>query len=163
MTKRKPRFAEGTTVPINSTKHEIMDLVEKHTGSEAIVKTIDGRPTAMFEKDNRLYKFDVPAIDHSDPYITRTGTGRMRTGEALQTAIAAEERRLWRALLLILKAKFEILRAVPVSFEQEFLPNLVLPNRCTVNEHFTPIINDAIDQGELPTSILALPVRGVDR
>lgn len=157
MTKPRPRFAEGTTVPINNTKLEIMDLVQKHTGSEAITLTIQGRPTATFTKDGRLYKFDVPAVDPKDRYVTHTPTGRPRSGEALQAAVEAEERRLWRALLLVLKAKFEILRAVPVTFEQEFLPNLVLPNRITVEEHFTPLIERAINQGQLPSSMLALP------
>lgn len=158
MAKRQARFAEGTTVSINSTKQEIMELVEKHADSEAIVFTCNGWPTATFGKDGRLYKFDVPAVDPDDRYITHTDTGRLRIGEARKNAIAAEERRLWRALLLILKAKFEILRAVPVTFEQEFLSNLVLPNRRTVGEHFTPIIEDAINQGELPTSMMALPM-----
>lgn len=154
------RFAEGTKVPIDQTRLELMILVRERTGSEAQVFTRDGRPTVVFEYKRRMYLIDVPAIDPTDEAVTRTERGRPRTGEALKNAIEAEERRIWRALLLVVKAKFEMLRAVPVTFEQEFMPHLVLPNRLTVSEHFGPMIEEAVASSALPTSLMALPTRG---
>lgn len=61
----------------------------------------------------------------------------------------AEVRRLWRALLLGIKAKLELARSGIATFEEEFLAHIVMPgtNR-TVGEHALPALEAAYASGE---------------
>lgn len=51
-----------------------------------------------------------------------------------RTAADAEERRRWRALLLLLKAKIEVIMAGDSTVEREFLAHVMLPNGVTMED-----------------------------
>lgn len=59
-------------------------------------------------------------------------------------------RQRWRALALVIKAKLEAVETGIVSFEQEFLPHLVLPNGGTVHEWLAPQMEAVYDKGVMP-------------
>jgi hypothetical protein len=58
-------------------------------------------------------------------------------------------RRLWRALLLAIKAKLEVVESGLAIFEEEFLSNIVMPDGCTVGEHARPWIAEAYETGRV--------------
>lgn len=75
--------------------------------------------------------------------------------------VAAHEqvkRSRWRALILIVKAKFEAIRSGVSTFEREFLADIVLPDGSSVHEFLAPQIEEAYSNGAMPKSLmLALP------
>ena len=60
----------------------------------------------------------------------------------------------WRALLLVVKAKLEAVEAEIATFEEEFLPHIVLPNGRTVGEMALPEIERAYQGGRTPALLL---------
>jgi hypothetical protein len=74
---------------------------------------------------------------------------RQRTQEAFKRALAQEERRRWRVLLLRVKARLEEI-AEGVSFEEAFMPFVVLPDGRTVREYVLPEVKRAYEMGVMP-------------
>ncbi len=65
------------------------------------------------------------------------------------------ERQAWRALLLVIKATLEAVETGITSVEQEFLPNMVLPDNSTVGENMLPRLREIITSGHLPPMLPA--------
>jgi hypothetical protein len=53
---------------------------------------------------------------------------------AIEDAIKAEERRLWRCLLISIKAKLEAVGSGIATFDEEFLAHIVTPDNDTIYE-----------------------------
>jgi hypothetical protein len=68
--------------------------------------------------------------------------------------MAAEERRRWRAMLLVIKAKLEIVATGSSSFEREFLADILLPDGSTVGDVAVKQIADSYKTGGMPKSLL---------
>ncbi len=117
-TRQPPRYAEGTTVPIRRTRDEIEDLVTRHGAVNFASGWMDGnkRHAVSFVLQGRLVRFVIGLP---------TGT---------DAKAEAEARRLWRCLLLAIKAKLEVVRSGIHTFEQEFLANIVTTENVTVYE-----------------------------
>lgn len=65
-----------------------------------------------------------------------------------------EHRRLWRVLVIGLKAKLELVDAGLSSFEDEFLAQTCLPNGETVSQYYQPLIEGAVKEGTMPKALL---------
>ena len=77
---------------------------------------------------------------------------------------AAEHRRRWRALMLVLKGKLESIQDDTIeTFEEAFLAHTVTPNGATVGEQMLPQLKDAYLTGRQPQMVLALPATGGPR
>jgi len=63
----------------------------------------------------------------------------------------------WRAILLILKAKFEAISAGITTVEREFLSDTVMANGDTVGQWIQPQLEAMYQSGTMP---LLLPGRG---
>ena len=63
-------------------------------------------------------------------------------------------RQIWRVLLLVLKAKFNVIEMECSTFEAEFMANILLPDNRTVGETVLPMIEKSYDEG---TVMLQLP------
>lgn len=124
------RFAEGTKVPASKTRIEIDRLLEKHGASQRLVFTDDDRGVhaVAFAISGRQVRFELPCSPDD---------GR-------------EERRVWRALLLVLKAKLELIAGGDSSVDIEFLPNIVLPDGSKVSDRLVPQIAEAYETGHMP-------------
>lgn len=61
-----------------------------------------------------------------------------------------EKRRKWRALSLAIKAKLESVRSGIATFEEEFLPHIVMPDGRRVIEWVAPQIEAAYQTGKMP-------------
>lgn len=149
------RYAEGTEVPVEKSKMEIESTVRRY-GAESFVSGYDrAKAMVQFQADGRLVRFviEVPAPAHQQ--FAHDGRGNNRPPEARIRAAAAEEKRLWRALLLAIKAKLEVVESGIATFEEEFLAHIVLPDGRQVGEWLAPQVKLAYDTGEMP-SLLAL-------
>lgn len=145
------RYAEGTTVPVSRTKVEIANLLEAHGAKKyGVMSDADqGLTVLMCELEGRMLRFEVYAVDSAQ--FEQTASGRSRTPEAIKKACATEEKRRWRAQLLILKAKLEAIAGGDATVDSEFLAHIMLPNGGTVGQAMGPKLDAAYRTGEMPT------------
>lgn len=141
MPSRPRRYAEGTTVPVEKTRADLEALLRKH-GASSVAVGWDEKLGAriLFRLADRFVQLSVPL---PDPRTYRKPPQR-----------EAEERRLWRSRLLIVKAKLELIGGGETTVEREFLADLVLPNGATVGETAAPAIAAAYESGQMPRSLL---------
>ena len=122
------RYAEDTKVPIAQSIAEIQKTVARYAGEQFIYAVGDDRIVVAFTKEARQVRFQVTQ-DPKEPQ---------------------NNRRLARALLLVMKAKLEAVASGVSVFEQEFLGNIVLPDGKSVAHHVRPRIATAYETGEMP-------------
>lgn len=144
-----PPFAKGTTVPVEKSRMEVDRYLNKR-GAEAFATMSDAhRFVLQFRLKDRSVRFVVPT-----PAWPKTGTADQR-----KRVVERELQRRWRALLLVLKAKFESIDSGITTFDQEFLAQMVAGDGRTVGEILVP----EIEAGRLAGSgsgWLALPPGG---
>ena len=61
------------------------------------------------------------------------------------------EREAWRRLLLLVKAKLEVVAEGVSTFEREFLPDILLPDGSTVYQMLAPQLEQAYESGDMPS------------
>ena len=142
MTTTKPRrFAEATKVAVAQSRSEIERLLGKHKCSQFGTATdyLERKARVQFTAHDRIVRFTVSL---PDPKAFRR-----------PEAHAQEERRIWRSLLLVMKAKLEAVETGIATFEQEFLANIVMPNGRTVAELVLPQIAESYASGRMPLAL----------
>jgi hypothetical protein len=121
-------YAEGTKVPVGQSRAELERVLERY-GAEAFMYGVDGaRAVIQFRASGRLVRFDLPLPKDNDQ----------------------ETRRRWRALVLVVKSKLEAVASGIVTFEEEFLAHIVLPDGSKVAEWMGPQIEEAYASGKMP-------------
>jgi hypothetical protein len=70
-----------------------------------------------------------------------------------KAAYEAERRRVWRVLVLRLKAKLEVAYDDAELFRREFLADTVLPDGRTVGDWAAPQVEEAYRIGRMPLSL----------
>lgn len=115
-----PRYAKHTAVPISRSKAQIEDTLIRYGIDEFGFGTSPRGSGILFKKDGRCYKLNVPNPNAED----------FNTDNQYEQAI----RQRWRILLLSIKAKLEEIEAGLVSFEDQFLAYMALPDGSTVSD-----------------------------
>jgi hypothetical protein len=143
MTKRTGRFAESTRVPVTQSRGEIERLLSRHNCQQFGTATDYIRHTArvQFAAHGRVVRFVVAL---PDPKEFRVDKDREQ-----------EERRIWRSLLLVIKAKLEAVETQIATFEEEFMAHIVMPNDRTVADIILPQIAEAYASGRMPLALAA--------
>ncbi|MEO6115985.1 MAG: hypothetical protein ABIP33_06335 [Pseudolysinimonas sp.] len=142
-------YAAGTEVPAERTQAELVTLLRKRGADSIAAGMTQDAGVIQFEAEGRQVRFTVPMPDPASRPITHSKTGIVRTDNQVRTARAAEERRRWRALLLVVRAKFEAIDSEIVTFEAEFLAQTVLPDNQTVLDHVREPIARAYIEGHV--------------
>lgn len=120
------RYAEDTDVPVTKSQGEIRDMLRKAgVGRLAIMDDFDGAATIMFEHGNRAYKLHLAA----DPNAKNQ---------------AQDERRRWRVLVLLVKAKVNSVLEGVTTIEREFFADTVMPSGKSLLEEAKPAIDQAM-------------------
>jgi hypothetical protein len=131
----KPRrYAEGTKVGVDASRSELESLLKRHGATSFGVYNEPAKWTVMFQIAGRYVKH-VIAI----PKQTRNGPDPER-----------EVRRKWRALVLITKAKLELVAGGDSTVEREFLADTVLAEGLTVYEAASKAIAESYQSGVTP-------------
>ena len=127
-------FAAKTKVPVVQTRAEIEKLLAVHKTQQYGTATDYERLTArvQFKAHNRIVRFTIALPDPK-----KLGSG---------VRLAQEERRIWRALLLVIKAKLESVESQIATFEEEFLAHIVMPDDQTVAAHILPQLADSFEK-----------------
>lgn len=143
------RFARTTTVPVNRTRAELLDLLANYgVRNDVGIATAGGRAVCQFLVDNRHIRITLP-LPKPDHFAT-TSTGRARSDQSAQQAYDQAERQVWRALLLIVKSALEAMSYGVLSIDQAFMPWLVLPDHQTVGDHIVPWVEHAYQTHDIP-------------
>jgi hypothetical protein len=133
------RFASGTSVPADRTRNEIEAALTRYGADGFLYASRTGKARIEFFAHEKRIRFDLPMPTEGD--IQR------------EDKRAAETRRLWRCLLLSVKAKLEAVESGISVFEDEFLAHIVMPNGHTVGETALPAIEQAYASGK-PVGLL---------
>lgn len=138
-------FAEKTKVPVIQSRAEIESMLSRHKtqmyGTAIDYEKLTAR--VQFKAYDRIVRFTV-----SLPDPKKFGSGQR---------LEQEQRRIWRALLLVIKAKLESVESRIASFEEEFLAHIVMPNDMTVAQLVLPQIADSYKTGKMPKQLSAAP------
>lgn len=126
-------YAEKTTVPVSKSRMEIEDLIRKHGAGQFVSGYSGNRVMIGFTAYNRQVRFmvDIPAGK------TQKDTEQL-------------ERQRWRALLLVIKAKFEAIDSGVSCFDDEFLAHIVLPDGKTCGDYMVPRLDAVYETGQMP-------------
>ncbi|MDR3496253.1 MAG: hypothetical protein P4L82_16765 [Ancalomicrobiaceae bacterium] len=144
------RYAEGTTVPVEKTRIEIEETLRRFR-ADAFVSGYEGRTAfIMFRAKGRQIRLTLEMPDPTDKAFKLTETGHVRTSGSSQDAYETECRRRWRALGLLVKAKVAAIAEGIVTFEEEFLAHVVLPDGLTVGQAIREPLALAYERGEMP-------------
>lgn len=148
------RYAEGTTVEPETSRMEIEKTLRRYGADQFVSGWDSTRAVIGFTADARQVRFllEMPRVEEM-PKVD--GRGSALTSDQRMKRLAAEERRRWRALALVVKAKLEVVESGIATFEQEFLAHIVMPDGRTVGEHVAPGVEQAYTNGLMPP-LLAL-------
>lgn len=157
-------FAEGTEVPVEKSRAEIDGLLGKHGATQRVLAMDDERGLAIvaFTLKARQYRLELPIPTKEDvwPKAGKEPQGWHTTFDsARQNAWVDKQREQrtrerWRALVLLLKGKLEIVRLGFSTVEREFLADLVLPNGERMHAALEDKIESAYQTGGMPPLLL---------
>lgn len=157
------RYAEATTVAPEKSRAEIEGLVRKYKGDRFAYgygTGAGGSVMLCFRIAERMVRFTMAFPDPKEPElakeISRKYTyGRMSNDVYMARILEQEERRRWRALALVIKAKLEAVATGITTFEEEFMAHIVMPDGKTVGEHVRQAIATAYKTGKTPPMLPA--------
>ena len=145
------RYASHTTVAPEKSRAEIERVIRRY-GATAFAY-MGGRQGAAvaFQVHKRQVRFLLPLPDPKDEAFSpkRARRGRSRDS-AMAAAYELAIRQRWRALALCIKAKLEAVEAGIVTFDEEFLAHLVLPDGRTMGEETIPQLEGYLSGQLLP-------------
>jgi len=121
------RYASKTSVPVSRSKQAIEDLLVKGGATEYVCGFTPMGSAIMFTIEGVRVRIFVPLEDD-----------------------AQEERRRWRAALLILKAKLEVIQSGDSTVGREFMADVMLPGGGTLGERMLPELADALNGKPMP-------------
>ena len=136
-------FAERTSVSVEKSRLEIERLCTRY-GCTKYASAVDYEKNLariQFHANHRIVRFELKL----------PASAEFRQASKLEQAARSK----WRALVLVLKAKLEAIASGISTFEEEFLPFVVMPNDQTVGEILSPMIDDAYRSGKMPRQLLA--------
>lgn len=143
-------FAKNTTVNVEKTRGEIERLLKANGATTIIVQTSSDVARVGFEAHSRRLLFTLTLPKRDDRKFTHVSQWTKRGVVAADKMHDQECRRLWRALLLVIKAKLESVASGIETFDQAFLAAIVVPGQngaTTVGEHIMPALAGAYERG----------------
>lgn len=146
------RFAEGTEVPAERSRAELEKLFTQAGATDYGSGRSPERAWVMLRLGGRTVRlgFAMPT-----PAAFARHGGRSRTPREQQALCDAELRRRWRVLVLLAKAKLEVIASGDSTVEREFLADLVLPDNTTVAELLRPQLEAAYQSAAMPRGLPA--------
>lgn len=138
------RHAEGTKVSIAQSRAAIEDLVTK-SGATRFATGLEARRAWIgFEMNRRFVRFVLTLPARDEARFTEFFRGRVnptthrRTDSEVTRLHENECRRVWRSLLLSIRAKLTAIDDGISTFDIEFMPYVVMPGGKTIGETILP-------------------------
>jgi hypothetical protein len=154
-----PTYAADTKVSVEQSRRELERTLTRY-GVSAFSYGHDGeRAVVMFAAHGRHVRLEMPVPPLAE--FALTPTGLKRAGNAMEDARAKAQRQRWRALVLVVKAKLEAVDSGLISFEDEFLAHIVLPDGSTVGQWAHPQLEEVYTTGDMPAVLPGAPARAL--
>lgn len=140
-----PRYAAHTKVAPEQTRMDIEKLLSRAGATEfAFARSQEqGFDKMLFRLQGRMIKIEVK-------HPTAKELGRVHDRVKGLEQIYKQR---WRAQLLIVKAKLEIIAMGLSSVDREFLADMYLPDGRTLGEAMIPQLNEAYETGRFKPSM----------
>lgn len=132
------RYAERTTVSPSKTQGDIQKVLKRYEVDGTIMGHLDNRAYVEFAIKKRKRTVRI--------FITLPVQSDFNTERQLEQA----ERQSWRALYLVVKAKLESVDSEIETFDEAFMPHIVMANGHTVGQEILPVFQKTIEAGEMP-------------
>ena len=130
------RYAKSTTVPIARSKQNIDELLVSYGIEESFSGRSPRGDGIGWKHKSKVYKMSVPVPSKDD-----------KTDKQYEQ----EMRQRWRILYMSMKMKFEEIDAGVISFEDQFLAQMSLPDGSTVADFMKlPENLKRIERTEMP-------------
>lgn len=146
-------YAKDTQVAVSKSKAEIEDTLRRYGAQGFAYQEINSKVQIAFMFVGIWVRFNFVLPDMNAKEFQYSSRGKRRP----EVALAEWEkacRQKWRALALVIKAKLEAVDAGIVSLEEEFAPNVVMPDGQTFGEWALPQINKMYLDGKMPGPLL---------
>ena len=144
-------YAAGTDVPADRSRAEIEKMMIRFGADQFVTGwERDGRAMIGFRVHNRMVRIFLPMPQPDDPLIALTPTGKVRSETQVAEAHAAEARRRWRSLVLVIKAKLTAVEDGISTIEREFLADVLLADGTTLGEWAAPQLAATYETGRMP-------------
>lgn len=128
-------YASNTSVKVEKSRAELDSLLGKHGASQRGIMTDEQthRAIVMFVLSGHSYRMEVPL-----PAKPLRATPRE------EKKWEQAQRARWRAVVLLLKAKLELVKLGVSTIEHEFLASMVLPGGKTVGDKIASQITEML-------------------
>lgn len=133
-------YAYGSEVSVQRSRQHLEQLLQAHGAKGFGYGWTSEFDRVEFLFNERQIRFVLPRPKREK--FTLTPSGLQRTEKQIQAALEAEDRRRWRALLLVVRAKVEAVESGIATFDEEFLAFIVMPNDRTIGEILVPQLTD---------------------
>lgn len=130
----KRRYAQYSTIEVSKSQSQIQELLKKY-GATAFVSGYDGAA------GTQAIGFTIAGF-------------KIRFSMAMQKEVH-EDRRMWRAMLLVIKAKLEAVESDISTVEKEFLAWVVTETGQTVGEMLLPQLQQLTHSSKIPKLLTA--------
>lgn len=169
---RRKRYAEGTDVSVQKSRDELERCLESH-GASAIQVSRDvatRQAVVIFRLSERMIRLDirVDVTDLPNAKMNKWDTkderivfhrewhawGANRRQEWIVKQLEQREREAWRRLLLLTKAKLEVIADAESTIEREFLADILLPDGSTVHQALAASLAKSYSDGSMPPLLL---------
>ena len=145
------RYAEKTSVASDRSRAEIEKTLVRYGADQFMYGWQEDKALVGFHMKGRMIKFILPMPDRSAKEFTHTPTkNQRRSDDAITAAFEQAIRQRRRALSLVIKAKLEAVETEIVTFDNEFMAHIVLPDGQTVGQFMRPQIESAYETGDMP-------------
>ena len=142
-------YAAKTQVSPEKSRAELETILRRYGADAFAYGYEDRRAVVTFKAAGRIVRFEID-VPQAEKF--RMGPGyRVRTPVQQRNARDQAERQIWRALVLVVKAKLEAVESGLVGFEQEFMAHIVLPSGETVGQWMEPQLAEVYETGEMPS------------
>ncbi len=134
-------YAEGTSVPVERSRAEIDAVLTKSGATSTAILNDDEKNmlAVAFTMKGARFRIELPL-----PTVEDVKRSRRRVD------VAQLRRERWRAVLLLLKSKLEIVRMGLYSLEHEFMADMVLPDGTLAHQAFTEAIRRGLGSSDGP-------------
>lgn len=121
-------YASNTNVSVDKSMSQVRQMLTRNKSQGvAIAETEEGAAT-QFIFDNKPYKFVIRYPSKTEERIAFTNSGRPRTESKIDIEIESEKRRLWRCMVLYIKAAIEAHNNGLVDFKRSMVGYMLLPS-----------------------------------
>jgi len=141
------KYAEHTSVPIGRSQEDLRQLVMGRGATGWALGEDEGRAVVQFRLAGRVLRFKLSMLRKLTDFEVKRGQKPSRVD-------AREERRLWRSLVMAVKAKLVIAEDGIETFDEVFLANIVTPDGDTIGERVTAQIPSMLSDGR-PIALLS--------